>query len=462
MGLGTRPEKDFRIGRNHSSPIIGFYGDDFTGSTDALAQFTRFGLRGILLLRAVTSDGLDPPLEGFDVVGVAGVSRALPTDDMETEVRPALAALAGLDPMVVQYKVCSTFDSSPAVGSIGRMLDLGIEMFGAAPVPVLAAQPGFGRYTVFGNHFADHRGTVYRLDQHPIMSAHPSTPMNEGDLRRILAEQTRLDVGLLSILDLDSLTGGTAPLSATSVLSVNAGASAVVVDALTNDDLVRAASHILATSTGHTPRFVVGSGGLSYGLARNLGARQERVLAPPPAMSQVIAVSGSCSSQTRRQIDYAVAHGWFPVPVDPTHFSKPTERRGAMEEATQQVMNALGRGLSVAVHSTTGQEKPEQVTRGSDIPPLELVRHIGDFYGDLLSWVLTETDVNRAIIAGGDTSGFTVRRLNAYGLEVEGILAEAASLCRLISDNPGIDGVQVVLKGGQVGADDFFELVRGS
>jgi uncharacterized protein YgbK (DUF1537 family) len=217
MGSSGPNDKDVRLTaasgalRSQSRPPVAdhwLYGDDFTGSTDALAQFTRFGLRGILLLKALTENGLNPRFEGFDVVGIAGISRALPTSEMEAEVRPALLALAALDLLLVQYKVCSTFDSSADVGSIGRVLDLGIEMFGAVPVPVLAAQPGFGRYTLFGNHFANHRGTVYRLDRHPTMSVHPSTPIHEGDLRRVLAEQTQLDVDLLSILDIKTLANG--------------------------------------------------------------------------------------------------------------------------------------------------------------------------------------------------------------------------------------------------------------
>jgi len=462
MSVSLQPAEPSAASPGHRSPIIGFYGDDFTGSTDALAQFTRFGLRGILLLKALTENGLNPRFEGFDVVGIAGISRALPTSEMEAEVRPALLALAALDLLLVQYKVCSTFDSSADVGSIGRVLDLGIEMFGAVPVPVLAAQPGFGRYTLFGNHFANHRGTVYRLDRHPTMSVHPSTPIHEGDLRRVLAEQTQLDVDLLSILDIKTLANGAGTRDA-GVLSLKAGARAVVIDALSNNDLVRAGELILSSSTGHAPRFIVGSGGLSYGLGRNLGTGREHVSPPLQQMKQIIAVSGSCSSQTSRQIDYAVDHGWTPVAVDPSRFAQAAEQSSALEEVTHQVLTALRRGASVVVHSSSRQhDRTQQTSRASGIPPLELVRHIGEFYGDLLDWILSETDVNRAIIAGGDTSGFTIRRLNAYGLEVEGLLAEAGSLCRLKSDNPRIDGFQVVLKGGQVGDDNFFELVRGA
>ena len=53
---------------------------------------------------------------------------------------------------MVLYKVCSTFDSLPTVGSIGRAIELLHDAVpGHGSVPVLPAQPEFGRYTAFSN-----------------------------------------------------------------------------------------------------------------------------------------------------------------------------------------------------------------------------------------------------------------------------------------------------------------------
>ncbi|QNP55649.1 four-carbon acid sugar kinase family protein [Tessaracoccus defluvii] len=98
---------------------VGFYADDFTGATDVLLQLRRCGLVGPLVLR------VDPDLiaryAGAAVLGVAGTARSLPTADMAAEVTPALGALAALRPRVLQYKACSTVDSSPRSGvSAGR------------------------------------------------------------------------------------------------------------------------------------------------------------------------------------------------------------------------------------------------------------------------------------------------------------------------------------------------------
>ena len=112
-----------------------FYGDDFTGSVDALLQFARRGWTGRLFVGLPTAEALERAAAEVDVVGIAGIARSLPTADLEGEVRPVLEALVALDPQFVQYKACSTADSSPSIGSIGRVLEIGREVVGRADRP---------------------------------------------------------------------------------------------------------------------------------------------------------------------------------------------------------------------------------------------------------------------------------------------------------------------------------------
>ncbi|MBV8600746.1 MAG: four-carbon acid sugar kinase family protein, partial [Candidatus Eremiobacteraeota bacterium] len=166
--------------------MIAFYGDDFTGSTDALAQYFRWGLRGRLYLSVPNADEIAASRD--DVIGVAGVARSLQTAAMDDEIVPFLRSSLR-EARVLQYKVCSTFDSSAAVGSIGHVVRLARREGFRGPFPVLPAQPHFGRFTLFSNHFATYGDGIERLDRHPTMANHPSTPMDEADLRRVLAAQ---------------------------------------------------------------------------------------------------------------------------------------------------------------------------------------------------------------------------------------------------------------------------------
>ena len=107
-----------QVGRRIVPPRIGYYGDDFTGATDTLMTATRAGLRTVLFLGVPTQAQLEAagPL---DCLGIAGVARSMTNAEMETELAPVGAFFAESGVPVVHYKTCSTFDSSPAIGSIG-------------------------------------------------------------------------------------------------------------------------------------------------------------------------------------------------------------------------------------------------------------------------------------------------------------------------------------------------------
>jgi uncharacterized protein YgbK (DUF1537 family) len=399
-----------------------FYADDVTGATDALLQFERCGLRGRLRL-----DRGDPcdDAEAVDVVGVAGGARGLPTERIEAEVRPALEAFARLAPRVVQYKVCSTFDSSPGIGSIGRACEVAADVLAARTIPVAAAQPELGRYTLFSHHFARGAdGVVHRLDRHPTMARHPVTPMRESNLVEVLREQTaRLPVRGVDII----------ALRGRSAWSEEPGA--VVLDGLEDADLEWAGDLVWRQATD-SPAVAVGAGGLSMGLARRAARAHAREPAPVAAVSAVLAVSGSCAPQTGEQIRRALAEGWEGIPADAAAADP--------QAAIQRAVAALEAGRSAIVYSA---------------PDLEAPADLEALLASFVAAALEATSVRRFVLAGGDTAGGVLRHLRAEAAELAGIAA-GLPVCRLLSRRPELDGVEIVLKGGQVGASDVFERVR--
>ena len=132
--------------------LIGYYGDDFTGSTDVMEALTRAGIPTALFLEPPTADTLTryPPLQA---VGVAGISRSLKTEEMEAELHPIFSALKRLKAPLFHYKICSTFDSSPHIGSIGKAIEIGVSVFDPLFVPVVVGAPALNRFSVFGNLF---------------------------------------------------------------------------------------------------------------------------------------------------------------------------------------------------------------------------------------------------------------------------------------------------------------------
>jgi uncharacterized protein YgbK (DUF1537 family) len=65
--------------------------------------------------------------------------------------------------------------------------------------------------------------------------------------------------------------------------------------------------------------------------------------------------------------------------------------------------------------------------------------------------------LRRVGIAGGDTSSHVALGLDIWGLAWRGALAPGVTLCAARADRPALDGIEMMLKGGQMGPGDLFE-----
>jgi len=74
--------------------------------------------------------------------------------------------------------------------------------------------------------------------------------------------------------------------------------------------------------------------------------------------------------------------------------------------------------------------------------------------------VVRETRLGRLLFAGGDTSSHGVAQLGIDALTWAAPIEPGAPLVRAHAADPAIDGLELVLKGGQMGGEGFFETVR--
>ena len=273
---------------NMSKLLLTFYADDFTGSTDALEQLTLAGIRTALFIAPPTPAQLKK-FPDLQAVGVAGKTRSLAPGAMERELKPALLALKKLGARHVHYKVCSTFDSSPKIGSIGRVMDVAAKIFPAKFIPLLAAAPALGRFTIFGQHFARYgigsNGAIHRLDRHPSISRHPVTPMTEADLRGHLAQQTKKEIALFDILQL-ALPEKESRAALETILAEKP--DAVLFDALSGRHLQRIGEFMDSFADAKRPLFSVGSSGIEMALASWWGERPREPGVARPSGSREI------------------------------------------------------------------------------------------------------------------------------------------------------------------------------
>jgi uncharacterized protein YgbK (DUF1537 family) len=74
--------------------------------------------------------------------------------------------------------------------------------------------------------------------------------------------------------------------------------------------------------------------------------------------------------------------------------------------------------------------------------------------------VVDRTRPSRLLIAGGDTSSAVAEHLRIESLEMVARLVRGAPVCRIHAPGQACDGLEVIFKGGQVGAADLFVVAR--
>lgn len=427
-------------------PAFGFVADDLTGAADVLAQSHRYGLEAALAIG-------DAPLPAdADVVGIAGPARSLAGAEFDDLVRTDLANIAALNPEVLLYKVCSTFDSSVTVGSIGRGIQLLHERFGLhGSIPVVPAQPGFGRYTAFSNHYAAHAGQVHRLDRHPVMSMHPSTPMAEADLRRVLAEQLG-SAQLPGAIHLPAYNDGSFK-DAWAARRREPAAQAFVVDAVNELHLDTVAQALLREEHGHGPSIVVGSGGIMAALARAVSDQAPRTPGPSQPAGPVLAVSASASSITAEQINDATSHGWEDVAVPAQLLQHPDA--AAVAALDNRVAAALRAGRNVIVHTTRGAGDP----RYGASKPAD-AGYVGALIGGIAARMAAGGLTRDVAVCGGDTSSHALIAMGVRQLRVTDQFVTAGPILRA-DEASAVAGCRLLLKGGQVGPPDILRRFAG-
>ncbi|MGO4125798.1 four-carbon acid sugar kinase family protein [Inquilinus sp. YAF38] len=440
-------------------PLISWYGDDFTGAAAVMEVLTFGGVPSVLFLDIPTPERL-AAFAGYRGIGIAGVARSKDPAWMDRHLPPVFETLAGLGAPIAQYKICSTLDSAPHVGSIGKAVDLALPRLGGAWHPFVVAAPAIGRWQCFGNLFAAFGGAVHRLDRHPTMSRHPVTPMHEADIRRHLAPQTDRGIGLVDLTDLRS-GGGQAALNRENA----SGAEIVAFDAADEADLA-AVGGLIWRNRGQR-LFAIGSQGLEYALLAHW--REAGLIEPPPpvpgagGVDHVAVISGSCAPQTAAQIAHALEHGFHPVPVDARRAVDAASWTSEIGRAVEAALAAIGEGRDPLLFTARGPDDPavaalNQALAASGADPAVVNERIGTGLGTALKQVLHRAGLKRGIIAGGDTSGYGAGVLGIHALTALAPTVPGAALFQAHGDD--LAGLQIALKGGQMGAPDYFLRIK--
>ncbi|MBI5717923.1 MAG: four-carbon acid sugar kinase family protein [Burkholderiales bacterium] len=472
---------------------LAWYGDDFTGASDTLATVASAGLRTLLFARVPTAAQLARAGE-LDALGIAGTARALAPAAMRAELAPVAAWFEALGAPVTHYKCCSTFDSAPAVGNLA----VGLQALRAAAhqhwVPVVGGQPSLGRFCAFATLFASAAagGDVLRIDRHPTMSRHPVTPMHEADLRRHLAAQgladmAHIDLRLLDAADdlaldaaldaalgadlgaavdsaVDSAVDATADAARGSAADATPAAPAmaatladapprrggrelpraVLFDTTRHEHLARI-GRLLWRRAQRRPLLALGASSVAQALIAQW--RAEGLASPPevhvaPAAGPVFVLAGSLSPVSAAQVAHAAPH------FETVELHVPSLLAGGQpaDASAARCVALLRQGRPVLARTSAPAGEPQ--------PPIDVAMACGRLLARVLEGA---PHVRRIGVAGGDTSSFALRALDPWALRWAGTLAPGVALLRLCADQPRLDGLELILKGGQMGPPDVFE-----
>jgi len=281
--------------------------------------------------------------------------------------------------------------------------------------------------------------------------------MAEADLLLHLSKQTKKKIALFDILKV-ALPENESRVALKKIL---AGKPPVVLfDALLPEQLMRIGGLIDVYASAKKPLFSVGSSGIEMALGAHwaeAGTSRGVVRSAQRAGSakQILVGSGSCSPVTTGQIAWALKNGFSEVPLNASALVTAKNAGREIQRAAAATVSFLAAGRSVMVHTTrSGSDKRIAAKLKNNSAKI-----LGTALGKVLRGALEQSKVRRLCLAGGDTSSFAARALGIEALEMIAPLTPGAPLCRAFAPNSPADKLEVVFKGGQVGAENYFGII---
>ncbi len=410
--------------------LLGCIADDFTGATDLANNLVRAGMRVVQTIGVPAA----PPLADVDAVVVALKSRTIAPQQAVAQSVQAWRWLQAQGVGQIYFKYCSTFDSTPR-GNIGPVAEALMDAMGCDFTIATPAFPDNGRTVFKGYLFV---GDV--LLSESSMRDHPLTPMTDANLVRVLQAQCRRKVGLISY---QTVAQGAQAVRARMAELRAGGVGIAVVDAVSNDDLLR-----LAPALAGLPLLTAGSG-VAIGLPANFGlAPSARASVLPPAGGLRAVLSGSCSAATNRQVARFIADGRPAFALDPLKLA-------AGEDVAAQALAWAAPLLAsgpVLVYSTAPPDavKAVQGQLGAEGAGALVERCLA-----AIAHGLVRHGVRQLVVAGGETSGACVQALGIAQLQIGPQIDTGVPWCHARAEAAG-GGLHLALKSGNFGGEDFF------
>lgn len=430
-------------------PVIGAVADDLTGATTTGVLLARSKARTAVFFNeeaAEKADGLDE----LDAVLISSNSRALPANEAYDKVKSGTQALKRMGVIYFSKRI-----DTKLRGGVGVEIDAMLDEVGEDAVAVVVpAMPQSRRILVGGYSIID--GVA--LINTPV-AQDVRTPVKENYIPKLLAGQTRRQVGLVT---LNEVLKGEEAIAEAMKAQRESGCSVIVADAITLEDVGEIAK---ACITLEWNVVTVDPGPFTSKLAfyRKLIDNEEPNL-PPEADETgktVLIAAGSATPVTKKQMEVLCEDArHVRISVEPLPLIEGGD--AAMGEACKAVKKA------VELLESDNQPRAilfETALHGEllNLEEEDNKRHyaggmsanrINAGLGTIISQVLAKAGQEKVAglyTTGGDTMVNVCYQLGVECIEVMDYVIPQTDVGRLVGS---YDGLPVVGKGGLTGNDN--------
>ena len=423
--------------KSQEHPILGVVADDITGANDIGIMAAKAGY--ITDVFAYPAPGALTDVNVLREPDVCVLDTDSRFDAPEVAYTKVFAATRDLVIAGAEYffkKTCSVFR-----GNVGVEFDAMLDALGEDFAIVVAGFPKNGRQTIGGIHYVHGKPLTESEFRHDPL--HPAT---ESNLVMVLQRQTRRKVG-----HVDHTLVAQGPTTLREVIAAHRGHCQYLLF-----DVRDQRSLATIAAAAHDCRVFCGSSALGEELPQVWGPLPVRTvgLLPPRSDAGVLIVSGSLMPQTAAQIEYLRMQGVFTWELDPLRLFDISAQTEMLTAAHAELAPHLLRGEDVLLYAakhpaSVAAARAEGEQRG--LTPVEVSRLVSGALADLTASLVAATQLNRLVVAGGDTSAAVCARLGVRRLRVWREIQPGLPSCLTIDNTP----LLLVLKSGSFGSPTF-------
>jgi uncharacterized protein YgbK (DUF1537 family) len=408
--------------------------DDLSSATDCGAQMVRSGLSVVVPLGSYS---LPAQARAADVISIDTDSRSLPPEQAYAKVSMAAQELVAQGWTNFYKSVDSTLR-----GNLGAEVEAVLEVVKPDCAIIAPAFPKYGRTTVEGVQYL-HGRPLHETE----FGTDPTAPVRDADIAKRLADGSNRKMGGLT---LEQLRAGPAQIESVVRELLAEQIELVIVDIAEQDDLKRIC---VGLSQSNWRIVWVGSTGLAEFVPVAFGVTPVSETPHPPARPDshpALALVGSASETTRRQLEYAETSQKLKIIfLDPREILQ--ENSSELERAVADVHAALDTGRDVALVVRSSREEiaaMQQLGATLNLSAAQVAQRIVDALSQAACNLVRETKISGIVATGGDTANALCHGLNAQALEILGEVEAGIPIMRLI----GEQSLPLVTKAGGFGS----------